>query len=132
MSPFGLALHVLRLRKGIHQAKLNNSLELDRGRISAWERGIRPAPDDHMIRRLCKVLNADALEEEELLGAARLSSRFFKIPLDSIPEAYPLVHKLAAALPRMSKSDIKILEHTLSELSDSPNVRSLKDQDSAL
>lgn len=69
-----------------------------------------------MIGRVCQVLNATPVEEAELVGAAEFSSSIVRIPIDSAPEVYPMLHRLAATAPALSKEDISTLEKVVSRL----------------
>lgn len=116
MSPFGIALRILRLRKGQSQIALCDALGIDRGRVSAWETGMRVVPDEPMISRICTALKADALEADELRQAARFSSNSFRLPRQAVPELYPVLHKLTTVAKHISKADALNLDRIVSQL----------------
>lgn len=117
MSPFGLALRLLRMRRQVTQHELCSLLGIeDKGLISAWETGIRRVPDPQMIDRICEVLDADPCESSDLHEAAGISAPTVEIPRHAPPELYGIIHKLAHMANGLSRSQISHLDACISQL----------------
>lgn len=106
MSPLGSLLRFFRNERNITPAELGRPLKLDRKDISALETGRLGPPDEAVLLKIRDVLHLTSTEYQALLDAARHSTRTVRIPRQTSPGKFRLVHELMHSLDDLNPSQV--------------------------
>jgi transcriptional regulator with XRE-family HTH domain len=113
MSPFAHFLRDARVRRGIRQADLADSLGYDQTYVSALETGAKGPPTPEFVERLVAVLGFDPADEEELRGAVAASERKLVLAPNARQDLYLMLSELRTHLSALAPAQTRIIRETL-------------------
>ncbi|MDQ0318221.1 transcriptional regulator with XRE-family HTH domain [Pararhizobium capsulatum DSM 1112] len=114
MTPFGEAMHRLRLQKGVSQKQMAAAIGVSAAYLSALEHGKRGAPSFDFLQRVAGYFNVIWDEAEELFGLAALSDPKAVLDTSGLSAGHTaFANKLAARIRRLPDETIAALEEVL-------------------
>lgn len=115
LTPFGVMLRQIRKQKGILLIDVARVADVSPGFLSLVETGKRPIPD-RLVTSIAAGLDLNARKQAELLEAAAMSAKEYKIQLEAgaAPLDRRVAHALQTGFAKMSPSAkaklLKLLE----------------------
>lgn len=110
MTPFGLAVRVLRREHGMSQSELAKKLGVSSAYLSALEHGKRGAPTFDMIQKLIQIFGLIWDDAEALSDTAQLSKPKVTVDTSDLSaEATLLANLLARRIGRLDDRALKAM-----------------------
>ncbi len=108
MTPFGLKVRELRLKKGITQKALATALGVSPAYLSALERGRRGRPSWALVQNIITYFGAIWDDAEEIETLARLSHPKVMIDTSGLSAtATEVANRLADVIKRLDEKDLE-------------------------
>lgn len=117
MTPFGLKIRELRLKKGVTQRELAKALGVSPAYLSALENGKRGRPSWPLVQGIITYFGAIWDDAEEIETLARLSHP--KVTIDTSrlsPKATEVANRLSETIQRLDDKDLDKIMRLLNSL----------------
>ncbi len=113
MSPFSVTFHKLRVSRGICQHELGEELQVTQRYLSSLETGSKNPPSEASLLKIAAALQLTDVEKQELIDAARASTRKYLLSTDAPIELYWMMQKLWRAKDHLRGSDIEFISQAI-------------------
>ncbi|WP_275786756.1 helix-turn-helix domain-containing protein [Pararhizobium gei] len=114
MTPFGEAMHRLRLAKGVTQKQMAAAIGVSPAYLSALEHGKRSAPSFEFLQRVAGYFNVIWDDADELFGLAALSAPRVVLDTSGLSSSHTaFANRLAGRIRGLSGETIRLLEDVL-------------------
>ncbi len=115
MTPWGSLVRQYRAAKNISLKQMADGVGLSPSYLSAIELGSKGHPKTALVEKTIKFLRLTQPQQAKLRLAAERSNQIVKIPNDSSPETYHLVHLMAERVSNLSAREVQVIAFLLDE-----------------